>query len=456
MRLFFTTIITILLISISDYCNAAKINITLEDYSENKVLIVKYYGSTYRILDSARLDKAGKLSLDKIIKEKGIYGIILYDTKILTLLQDPMSVSYSYLFNFIFDKNDISLSCDIHDPVRSMNVLKSDINKEYYALLKNQQQILAAYRGYKFPMANQESQLQILKDFGNISNEVNDITPTFPITKFSNNFSPYYQEGINYYYQLPEEKDIFLHDEITLSSSAYQYALWNIMRKKSQYDTVVSFLKSLKYFYTDYPRELDLISRYIYQDIFYRDTFKNDKLMTWTWNNFYKDNAYSWQTPLDRTFLNEFGSKIGGLPIGDAFPLKDFKDSSGNIMNFSDFKDAEFFVIHFIDGNIQNDLYRLSKQHKAYVKYNMDTMHVVYLMVCINESGRRFFDAEMLQRKYKGFEGIYLYADDKNWNNSYYWNIKFGNVFIVNKEGVLLSKGYSNLTDEIYKQYFMK
>jgi hypothetical protein len=337
-----------------------------------------------------------------------------------------------------------------------MIVSKSEINKQYYAILKNQMQVLSAFKGYNFPFANHEQQIQILQDFGEISRDINDITPTFGITSFSNKFSPYFQEGINYYSMMPEENELFTHDEITLSSSAYQYAFWNILSQKRGFDTTSRFLDKVKNYFGEYPSQMDIISKYIYQEVFFRDTFQNDKLMTWTWNNFFKSFAYNWQTPLDRTFLNEFGSKIGALPIGEVFPFKDFRDSSGNILNFSDFKNTQYFVLHFIDGNIQNDLYRLSKQYKGYVKYRMDTMNVIYLMVCINESGRRFFDAEMTQRKFKGFEAAYLYTDDKHWNMGYYWNIKFGNVFIVDKNSILLSKGYSELSDKYYREYFRK
>lgn len=456
MRNYFTIFFSFLLLFTIKEVNAKKIEIYISDFSNNEVVLVRYYGSSYKIIDSTNLDKTGKLSLGKLISDNGIYGVILYDTKTLKVLDDPIQVSYSYILNFIYDRKDVILSCDIRNPIKTMIVKESEINREYFALLKNQMQVLSTFKEYKFPLSNLEQQQQVLQNFGEISSEMNDINPTFKITSFSNIFSPYFQEGINYYHKMPEENELFMHDEITLSSSAFQFAFWNVMNQKKDFDTTSIFLEKVKNYYGNYPSEMDIISKYIYQNVFFRDTFQNDKLMTWTWNNFFKSMGYNWQTPLDRTFLNEFGSKIGALPIGEVFPLKDFRDSSGNLKNFEDYKDAQYFVLHFIDGNIQNDINRLSKQHKGYVKYQMDTMNVIYLMVCINESGRRFFDAEMMQRKYKGFEAIYFYTDDKNWNIGYYWNIKFGNVFIVDKNSILLSKGYSNLSDKIYKEYFMK
>ncbi len=456
MRVPFTLIICIFFLFIAKDGFAKKIDITISDFSSSRILVIQYYGNTYRILDSAELDRSGKVSLDMIIAEKGIYGIILYDLKTIQVIGEPIVVNYTYFMHFLYDKKDVVLTCDIKDPVKSMNIGKSEINKEYFALLKNQSQVSSAYNSYKFPLSDFAQQEQILRSFAAISKEINTIVPSFDITGFGSKFSPYFQEGINFYYKMPEENELFIHDEITLSSSAFQYAFWNTMKQKQGFDTTASFLVKVKNYYGNYPSEMEIISKYIFQNVFFRDTFENDKLMTWTWNNFFSSMAYNWQTPLDRTFLTEFGSKIGTLPIGEVFPFKNFKDSSGNLKNFADYKDAQYFVLHFIDGNIQNDLYRLSKQHKGYVKYRMDTMNVVYLMVCINESGRRFFDAEMAQRKYKGFEAVYLYTEDKNWNIGFYWNVKYSNVFVLDKNGILLSKGYNNITDKIFREYFIK
>jgi hypothetical protein len=126
------------------------VTIDIDDFSQGKLNLIKYFGKEYTIIDSGKIDIEGKVTFKgQSFENAGIYGIIFYVS------------NKAYFLDFLYDKkNAVFLKCNIRNPIGTMQVLKSEINKEYYDYLVSQSDIALAYKILTLSKLSESSFLQ--------------------------------------------------------------------------------------------------------------------------------------------------------------------------------------------------------------------------------------------------------------------------------------------------------